>query len=82
MQCRVMVLGLDSSDGRSDAVLSTDHPLSSYGSPVLVVAGRAYTAADVVLHGWWVQQVNPPQDGAREVMAAWQSTLWRLRPAR
>jgi hypothetical protein len=32
----------------TDAVLTTDHAASSYGRPVLVVAGVAYGAADVV----------------------------------
>ena len=46
----VTVLDFGSGEGTDEiaAELSTDHAASSYGQPVLVIAGEAYGVADLV----------------------------------
>lgn len=59
----------------ADAVLTTDHPRSSYGLPVLIYKGHAYGPGDV--RGVVVSLYNDTTVG---VMAAARAAGWDIRP--
>ncbi len=75
MQYEVSILGWPGAPGARTAHLSTDHPLSSYGHPVLLIGGRAYTPAEALLLGWQVTSAGQPHTALED----WQRAVSRLR---
>lgn len=54
MQIEVLAVGCGNAPAPRPAQMCTEHPLSVYGCPVVIVDGRARLPIDAVLEGWYV----------------------------
>lgn len=64
-------------NGEIGAVLTTDHPSSNHGLPVLVIDGTAYGPGDALARGW---NVLIPDDGLTEETGKTLVAYWSQMP--
>ncbi len=74
-----MRLTCEISDLGAEGILTTDHALSSYGQPVLVVDGSAYGSGDVVGLGRLGCDLEiGVRDGSDSELEACRAAGWRI----